>query len=164
MSNEDRQKFLSQLDADERQNKGFDMFQRFTTYVYDDKRFRSSWELAYYVFSVENGLPTVTFDSSFIEKNRTEIEKCVSYVYAKYGNHFFEDCKVKASHSKGKRVIVPITSLDEIYSVSRKKHPKFSYNCTECGALVITGRKILEHFKDLKCKKCRALSKALEPS
>jgi len=70
----------------------------------------------------------------------------MDYIYKKYGKDFAEKCKLKPpTHASGKRLLVPVKTLEEVYEVQkrkRKRHPKYSYNCQVCGRHVITGFKI----------------------
>lgn len=124
-----------------------------TTYEYNSKIFKSSWELAYFVYCIENNIKQKKFNKDFVENNKDILDKSISYIYNKYGNKFFENHKIKnPTHFEGKRKIIPIQSIKEIHKV---KYAKFSYNCEDCGKFVITGYKILKHFNNLKCKNCR---------
>lgn len=57
-----------------------------------------------------------------------------------------------------KRKIHSISSIDEIEQY-KNENCKIQYVCTECGAMNITGYKILKHFNNLLCKKCRLKKK-----
>jgi hypothetical protein len=135
-------------------------FDKFTTYEYDNRLFKSSWQLAYYVFLKDTNNTKLykekEFNKEFIKKNKGDILGCVQYIYKQYGLTFFENHKIKKiTHSKGKRKIIPLSTIEELYKYPKKKHYKYSYNCEVCGKFHITAWRILDHFKDLKCKKCR---------
>jgi DNA-directed RNA polymerase subunit RPC12/RpoP len=151
-------------------------------YIYQNNTFASSWALAFWVFCIDHKIPVdyahvsgvdfIVNNNEFVKVGKvttrregvryveeSESRMHVEYVYKRYGTHFFEDCKNKEpTHCAGKRLLVPITDISQAYAIQatkRKKHPKFSYNCTKCGHLVITGFKVLDNFKNLLCKECR---------
>lgn len=103
---------------------------------------------SYRTFCSDFGIEEESFTDEFIKEHQEELKLCLK--------HYEEKNGLKLTHSHGKRSIIPITSIEELYERhSRKKHFKYSYSCAVCGRQVITGFKILDHFKNLLCKRCR---------
>lgn len=66
------------------------------------------------------------------------------------------DKKLPLPKIKTKRKIYFVSFIDEIEHY-KNINCKIQYVCAKCGAMNITGYKILKHFNNLLCKKCRAL-------
>lgn len=71
---------------------------------------------------------------------------------------FMKENNLPLPRIKTKRNIFLIDNIEQLKDY-KNKNCKIQYVCTNCGAMNITGVKILEHFNNLLCKKCRKKEK-----
>lgn len=127
-------------------------------YTYNGVSFRSSLELAYYIYCRDNGFDICETDLYIRITNGTVSEKDADriyrFVYHKHGRNFLKKFKDKTAKDFKRKVVEYDGTLESI-SKYRNRTVKVHYRCSSCSKDVFTTWRIVNHFDDGLCKRCR---------